>query len=255
MPPIVLLTDFGRTDAFVGTMKGVILSRCPGAQLVDLTHEVAPQDIRRAAFLLMDAVPYFPDGSLFVSVVDPGVGSARPILWARSGRHSFLAPDNGLLSWVDRREPLKDLRRVENDELFLKPVSATFHGRDVFAPVAAALANGLEPARLGPRVRRIRRIPFPAPRRRGPTVRGEILLIDRFGNALTNLAPGDLPRGARLRHRGAELGPVRTHYAAVDAGAALAVLGSSGFVELAVRDGNFARDAGAATGDLVEAGP
>lgn len=255
MPPIVLLTDFGLADPFVGTMKGVILSRCPGAQLVDLTHEVPPQDVRRAAFFLMDAVPYFPDGALFVSVVDPGVGSARPILWARSDRHSFLAPDNGLLSWTFLREPLRELRRVENGGLFLKPASGTFHGRDIFAPVAAALANGLESSRLGPRARTFERIPFPAPRRKGATVRGEILLIDRFGNALTNLRPGDLPRGARLTHRGIRLGPVRTHYAAGKAGAALAVLGSAGFVELAVRDGNFARHAGAATGDLVEAGP
>lgn len=254
-PPIVLLTDFGQADPFVGVMKGVVLSRLPDARIVDLTHGVPARDVRRAAFVLMDSAAYFPDGALFVCVVDPGVGSSRPILWARGARHCFLAPDNGLLSWVERREPLKELRRVADDRLFLKPVSSTFHGRDVFAPVAAALAGGLAPAKLGPRVRTMRRLPFPAPRRKGRGVRGEILLFDRFGNALTNLSTRDLPRGARLKHGSADLGPLRTHYAAAEPGAPVAVLGSSGFVELSLRDGDYARQRGARVGDLVEAVP
>lgn len=248
---IALLTDFGLSDPFVGVMKGVLLSRSPGVPFVDLTHGIAPQDVRQAALALRQSVPYFPEGTLFVCVVDPGVGSQRRILWARGARHQYLAPDNGLLSWLDG-ERLRELRAVTNGSLFLKPVSATFHGRDVFAPVAAALARGLNPARLGPRVSAIKRLPLPAPRRGRGAVRGEILAFDRFGNAVTNLTPKDLPRGARLSHRGADLGPLRSHYAAVPAGSALALAGSSGFVELSVRDGDFSRRAGARTGDAVE---
>lgn len=251
--PVVLLTDFGLSDPFVGVMKGVLASRRPGVEVIDLTHAVAPQDVRQAAFVLMESAAYFPSGSLFVCVVDPGVGSKRRILWARSARRQFLAPDNGLLSWAARREPLLELRAVTNRRLFLKPVSGTFHGRDVFAPVAAALAGGLEPARLGPRVRGLKRLPFPVPRRGRLRVRGEILAFDRFGNAVTNLTASELPRGSRLGHRGADLGPLRTHYAAGPEGAPAAVAGSSGFVELSVRDGSFARRARASVGDPVEA--
>ncbi|MBI4345340.1 MAG: SAM-dependent chlorinase/fluorinase [Elusimicrobia bacterium] len=251
-PGIALLTDFGLSDPFVGVMKGVLLARAPGVPVVDLTHGIAPQDVRQAAFALRQSTPHFPEGTLFVCVVDPGVGSDRRILWARGARHQYLAPDNGLLSWL-AGERLRELRAVTNADLFLKPVSATFHGRDVFAPVAAALASGLDPKRLGPRVSTLARLPWPTPRRGRAAVRGVILAFDRFGNAVTNLTPGDLPRGARLRHRGADVGPLRSHYAAVPVGGLLALAGSSGFVELSVRDGDFSRRAGARTGDAVEA--
>ncbi|MBI4423858.1 MAG: SAM-dependent chlorinase/fluorinase [Elusimicrobia bacterium] len=249
---MVLLTDFGLSDPFVGVMKGVLLGRAPGVPVVDLTHGIAPQDVRQAAFALLEAVPYFPEGSLFVCVVDPGVGSGRRILWARGDRHQFLAPDNGLLSWVGRRERLRELRAVTRSALFLKPLSRTFHGRDVFAPVAAALARGAAPESLGPRVPSLKRLAFPAPRRAGGKVRGEILAIDRFGNAITSLTPRDLPPRARLRHRGVALGPLRTHYAQARAGGLVALTGSSGHVELSVRGGSFARVAGARVGDPIE---
>ena len=219
---------------------------------MDLTHGIAPQDVRGAALALKLAVPYFPGGTLFVCVVDPGVGSSRRIVWARGALHEYLAPDNGLLSWAERGR-FREVRSVENDSLFLKPVSRTFHGRDVFAPVAAALAGGLSPVLLGPKVASAKLLPFPALRKKRAGVSGEILAFDRFGNAITNLTAGDLPRGARVRHRGSDLGPLRTHYAAVPAGRALALTGSSGLIELSVRDGDFSRLAGAAAGDPVEA--
>ena len=251
--PVALLTDFGLSDPFVGVMKGVLLSRCPGLTIIDLAHGIGAQDVRRAALALMESYRFLPDGTLFVCVVDPGVGSGRRIVWARSERFQFLAPDNGLLSWTEAREPFVETRSVGNAELFLKPVSGTFHGRDIFAPVAAALANGLDPARVGPRLAAIQRLAFPEPRRERGRVRGELLAFDRFGNAITNLRSGDLPADARFRYRGADLGPLRTHYAEVPPGRPVAVIGSSGFAELSVRDGSFAREMEAGAGDPGEA--
>ncbi len=252
-PLIALLTDFGLEDPFVGVMKGVLLSRCPEARVVDVTHGVPPQDVRRGAFHLMSAVPYFPDGTLFVCVVDPGVGSPRRALWARSARHQFLGPDNGMLSWAERAGRFLEAREVTRRALFLEPVSATFHGRDVFAPVAAALASGVPPGRLGPRARGWTRLPFPEPERRGPRWRGEVLTVDRVGDAVTNLPARGLPAGTRFSCRGARIRGLSPSYAAVRTGRDAAVAGSWGFVELAVRDGSFAARRRARPGDPVEA--
>lgn len=251
--PIALLTDFGEADPYVGMMKGVLLSRFAQAQVVDLTHQVPPQDVRLGAFYLMTSAPYFPEGTLFVCVVDPGVGSQRRILWARSRRRQFLAPDNGLLSWVEREDPFEEVREVTNRLLFLEDVSATFHGRDVFAPVAAELARGAVPAVLGPRVNGLaKRLPFPEPKRARGCLRGTVLAVDRFGNAVTNLPIEGLPKGSRFRCKGVGLGPLRTHYAQIGPGEPAAIAGSSGFVELCVRGGSFSRKHGVEGGDAVE---
>lgn len=241
--PVVLLTDFGLRDPFVGVMKGVLLSRAPQARLVDLCHDLPPQDVAAAALALRSSVRFFPDGSLFVVVVDPGVGSRRRVLWARSRRHRFLAPDNGVLSWLAGDDALLERRTVENGRLFLSPVSATFHGRDIFAPVAAALSRGLAPARLGPRVADAVSLPWPSD--------GRIIAFDRFGNAVTSLASAAVPAGARVMHKGRDLGPLRSHYAEVPRGRPLAVAGSSGLVELSAREGDYAARTRARRGDPV----
>ena len=246
-PFVALLTDFGHSDHFVGVMKAVILSRCPWARIIDLCHGVAPQDVRGAAFRLMSSAPYFHDGTLFVCVVDPGVGSKRPILWARGGRHTFLAPDNGLLSWVG---PLNEVRRVQDDALFLKPVSRTFHGRDIFAPVAGALAAGAAPARLGPRTKPRVRLRWPAPRRAGASWRGEVVAIDGFGNAVTNLEPGHV-KGRRAVEAAGRLFPLSSCYADAPAGRPLAVPGSAGFIELSLCGGNLFRSLRVLVGDTI----
>lgn len=249
---VAWLTDFGLKDPFVGVMKAVALSRAKRpVRFLDLTHEVPPQDVRCAAFFLWACVPYLPEGALVVAVVDPGVGSARRVLWARSKRLEFLAPDNGLLSWAARREPLLEVRSVENGEFFLGTASATFHGRDKFAPVAAALASGSKPARLGPRVRGLVELPAPASRRLGPCVTGEVLASDRFGNCWTNLDPAKLPPGGEVFVKGTRIGPLRTHYAEVPTGRPLAVAGSFGVVELSVREGDFRARFGAVPGTEV----
>ncbi|MBI4377432.1 MAG: SAM-dependent chlorinase/fluorinase [Elusimicrobia bacterium] len=250
MFPIALLTDFGSRDSFVATMKGVILSLAPKAPIIDLCHEIPPQDLRAAAFQLRTAEPYFPPASLFVCVVDPGVGSRRKIIWGENGRHQFLAPDNGLLSWLQR--PIRRWRSVENKGLFLPKLSATFHGRDIFAPVAARLWLGLPPARLGPAMDRPIVLPFPKVEATAKGVRGEILYIDRFGNAITNLSHADIGDCRSVAFRGKSLGAPRSQYAQTERGRPLALFGSSGFLELSVRDSHFAKRFHARPGNRVD---
>ncbi|OGR57298.1 MAG: hypothetical protein A2X36_14540 [Elusimicrobia bacterium GWA2_69_24] len=252
-PLIALLTDFGSRDPYVGVMKGVLLGRAPGARIVDLCHEVPPQDVRMGALHLLAAAPFFPAGTLFVCVVDPGVGTARAVLWASDGRRQYLAPDNGLLSWTLRGAAGLELRRVTNRSLFLPEVSRTFQGRDVFAPVAAALAGGLSPEELGPRCVSCKRLPFPAVRRRGGAVRGEVIAVDGFGNAVTNIRAADLGPGKAFSARGVQFGALRESYASARPGRPLALTGSLGFVEFALRDGNLAESHDIRIGEVVHA--
>jgi S-adenosylmethionine hydrolase len=211
MPTIVLLTDFGHGSPYVGEMKGVIASLAPGVAVLDLSHDVRPQDVREGAFLLGEGWRRFPRGSVFVAVVDPGVGSERAIVALQARGAVFLAPDNGLLSHVWRelvsretrpaasavsRETPWRLFTVSNRRLFLPRVSATFHGRDVFAPVAARLARGLPLHFVGPR--RVSLSTFPESRPeplRGGGLRGQVVYVDRYGNLITDLRSADLPPG------------------------------------------------------------
>jgi len=236
---IALLTDFGLQDPFVGVMKGVIAGLAPQADVIDLCHGVPPQDVRAGALYLRASTAYFPDNALFVGVVDPGVGSARRILFARTKRHWFLAPDNGLLSWLT--EPVVEWRVVENAKLFLPKVSSTFHGRDIFAPVAARLAAGLDPHDLGPQLEQ--------PAVALPWPKDEILAIDRFGNAITSI---DRPVKT-VRYKGKTIAVKRT-YADAAEGETLAVYGSYGLLELSVRNGDFAARCAASRGEIIDAG-
>ena len=244
--PIVLLTDFGTHDSFVGVLKGVLCGLAPKARLIDLCHGVPPQDIRHAALQLRAAVPFFPKGSLFVSVVDPGVGSDRRIIWARTARHQFLAPDNGLLSWIG--EPVLETRSVENRKLFLPQVSGTFHGRDIFAPVAARLWNGLKPSALGPLCRKIELIPFPEPKTIGKRTVGTILAFDRYGNAITNLTETN----KALFYKKKRLGVIRRNYDDGHAKEPFPVLGSDGLIEVSLKLDNFRTKYNARVGDSIE---
>ena len=190
---VTLLTDFGVADYFVGAMKGAVLAVNPRAQVVDITHEIGAHDIEGAAFTLSAAYETFPAGTVHVAVVDPGVGSARRALVASARGHLFVGPDNGVFGYVCERA--KDVRVFHaNEPRFFRPsVSATFHGRDVFAPLAGALSLGVEPETLGPEVTDYVRLPFPAPRRVDEaTLEGSIIQVDRFGNCVTNITPDDL---------------------------------------------------------------
>jgi hypothetical protein len=246
MKIITLTTDFGLSDWFVGTMKGVILSLQPRATLVDLTHALPAGDVRAGAFALASGYRYFPRGTVHLAVVDPGVGSARGALAVRTRDYWFVGPDNGLLSWALAGETIRAIHRLENERYFLQPVSRTFHGRDVFAPVAAWISRGTPLDRLGPAQRDWVRLPWPQPRTLPGQIRGEVIWVDHFGNAITNIHGQLLAACAEaaweVQVRTRALGRLRGCYAEARSGEPLALLSSSGFLEIAVRGGSAARE-------------
>ena len=257
---VTLTTDFSPTDPYVGVMKGVILSRAPGSELIDLAHGLPQGQILRATLVLLDSRAYFPAGTVHVAVVDPGVGTDRRALAARAGGGVFFAPDNGVL-WELLRDDLEELRTVENRGLLLEEVSRTFHGRDVFAPAAAYVACGGSLAELGPEVSLgdIVRLEIPRPGRREGAVLGEVLYADGFGNVVSNIKGGDLARvggvagvagQVRVTLLGRQAALVDT-YAEGEKGELLALWGSSGRLEFAVRDGSAAETFGAGAGAEV----
>ena len=253
MAIITLLTDFGTRDGYTAAMKGVILGIAPGATLVDITHEVAPQDVAEAAFVLSTCWRCFPPGTIHVVVVDPGVGSERRRIGVSAERHLFVAPDNGVLSMALVGASLQRMVSLENDRLFLPAVSATFHGRDVFAPVAAHLANGTPLAQAGPPVPDLVRLPQAAPRPAGTDAwEGEVVAVDRFGNLITNI-PEALVGGRHTRVSlcGKEIEGVVPYYAQTQPGELLALIGSSGSLEVAVNQGSAAGRLGAGRGTPV----
>jgi hypothetical protein len=242
MPPpiLTLTTDFGLSDHYVGAMKGVILGICPRAQIVDISHEVRPYAISQGAFVIAEAYHAFPRGTVHVVVVDPGVGSdRRPILMKAAGQY-FVAPDNGVLGMVFAREKHK-VRVISNDRYFRHPVSQTFHGRDIFAPVAARVASGVAPDRIGETITDYVRPPFERPRQTGAGMwTGAVLAIDRFGNVVTNFYAKDFPNFKQMTiGRSKVRGLVRT-YADAPAGELVAIVGSAGYIEISVKQDSAA---------------
>ena len=256
---ITLTTDFGTSDWFVGAMKGVVLGISPSTAIIDITHGVPAGDIRAGAFALMAACRYFPKGAVHVAVVDPGVGSPRRAIAVQTADYFFVGPDNGVLSWALAREKIKSIRQLENQKYFLDPVSRTFHGRDIFAPVAAHLSRELPVERLGRELADFVRLPWPRPTQHGGDVIGEVVCIDHFGNAITNIesasAKGSvqivLPSSRTLRGKSKAICPLAECYSAVPAGHAVAVAGSSGFLEIAVNGASASRRFGLKAGDRI----
>jgi hypothetical protein len=249
---VTLTTDFGTLDGYVGAMKGVILSRFPQARLVDITHDVPPQDVRAAARALAKSTPHFPVGCVHVAVVDPGVGTARAPLVVQHEGQLWVAPDNGVLSRVVPREATA--WRIERPDLMLSDVSRTFHGRDVFAPAAAALAAGsVQPAEVGPRHTPMW-LPPPELHRGLGVVRGEVVAVDRFGNVVSNVPLTALSRDVELGRVVTAVGEVRVtgiawSYGDVEPGEWVVVVGSGDTLELSVRDGSAAARGGLRVGD------
>ncbi len=290
MPPIITLTtDFGTSDTFVGVMKGVILAIAPDARIVDLTHEVPAQDVLAGAYLLRGAVPYFPPGTIHVAVVDPGVGTKRRALVIATRDAFFVAPDNGLVSLVAPRAAVRGIWDVSRSRERLPVVSRTFHGRDVFAPIAAALARGTAPDALGTRLRTMVRLRAPRVRREARRTIGEVVWIDRFGNLISNVTADDLPAHAAKAARGTRTGmstrgaraaapkaradardafrgrrvsvtidahvlPLRDSYADVPAGKLVALVNSNDLVEIAVNRGSAASVLGVGRGARIVVG-
>jgi S-adenosyl-L-methionine hydrolase (adenosine-forming) len=242
MKTITLTTDFGLADWFVGTMKGVILRTAPNAPVVDLTHGIAPGDIRAGAFALAAAYRYFPAGTIHVAVVDPGVGSERAGVVIETENYHFVGPDNGVFSFALRGERLRSVHRLENPKFQLTEVSRTFHGRDIFAPAAAHLSRGVPAGQFGPRVHDLVQLAWPEPVATSSGLRGEVVHLDHFGNAITNLpASRVLASGATRVTVGGKSVPLRECYADVPRGKPVAVIGSSGLLEVAVSGGNAAK--------------
>lgn len=243
---ITLLTDFGTADSYVAEMKGVLLSRAPNATIIDISHQVAPGDIRAAQYLLGRSWKQFPEGSIHLAIVDPGVGTERRAIAAESGGHRFVAPDNGLVSFLP-----KDVRFVS---LPIPPQAApTFHGRDVFAPAAACLATGSSLDSLGSAITDPYHSPLPTPRSDGLTVVGEVIYVDRFGTLVSNIAGDAVQAGVRIRVEGTDVGSLSRTFRDVARGALVTFVGSGGTVEIAVRDGSAARLLGVGVGAEVRA--
>ena len=256
---IALLTDFGYRDGYVGVMKGVLAMRCPGASVIDLTHGIPPQEILTGALQLASAVPYFPPDTVFLAVVDPGVGSDRRALCLHSGGRLFVGPDNGLLWPAAAGLGQPEAFCLDRPETWLPAPGATFHGRDIFAPVAAALAGGEDPDQLGTPIPDPVRLEIPRPELRPGGWAGQVILIDGYGNAVTNLRPEDLghpaPRSVRFRVGSREVCGPDPCYAAVPPGSPLVVAGSFGYFELSLNRGNAAGALGLRAGDPVFAVP
>ena len=259
--PIFFLTDFGLADTYVGVVKAVILSVAPDARIVDLSHDVPPQDVRAGAFALLTAAPYLPEDAVVLSVVDPGVGtSRRPIAVQVHGR-TYVGPDNGLLSWIiGTNEP--DHCVVLDRPRFWRPtVSATFHGRDLFGPVAAHLARGVPLSEVGSPCDGIQTLPFPQVRRtedaNGCVVEahGEIVHVDRFGNLTANLSAADLPTDPVTQVAGRTIEGLAPHFQpegrARGVDGLIALIGSAGLLEIGVPNGSAAATLGVGVGTTV----
>lgn len=274
-PTIALLTDFGTIDIYVGTMKAVMARLCPHARFIDITHAIQPQNIQQGAFNLFTSCRYFPPGTVFLVVVDPGVGSIRRPLAARAGEYTFIGPDNGVLTYA--LAEYEDVRAVElsNPEYRLDMPSHTFHGRDIFAPAAAHLANGVPLEDFGPPVDDYYRLPPLLLDINGSTISGEVIHIDHFGNLVTSIgeirrsssgslyliAPFSLsgkrqpvltlPASVSISLGKLKLARIHKTYSEVPPGAALALVGSSGFLEISINGGSAAQAFSVSIGDPI----
>src|SRR5512143_1268535 len=236
--PIVLLTDFGTRDHYAATMKGVLMSLAPRSPVVDLSHGVGAYDVDGAAYLLWSSYRYFPRNTVFAAVIDPGVGTSRRIACLRTPSYTFLAPDNGVLKFIAGESPGAAAYAVRMPR---RTVSSTFHGRDIFAPVAARLARGLRPSSLGPKIRLQGESMVDARRMRGGRIEGRVLAIDRFGNIVTNvLAPPD-PAGIAVTLGRRRVKRSSATYAGGGAGAAFLIRGSAGLLEISMNRRSAAR--------------
>ncbi len=238
--PVSVVTDFGVKDPYVGVMKGVILGINPLAIPVDVTHDVAPQAVLEGAFVIRASWEYFPPGTIHLAVVDPGVGTERAPMAMAAGGHFFVGPDNGLFTPILEKHPDAEVRRITEPAYRLPRVSATFHGRDVFAPAAAWLSRGVPVSEFGPRLEEPIRLPFSQPESIPQGLGGRVVYVDRFGNLVTNIPADRIPDGsAQVAIAGRYLEVHRT-YGEVPAGGLLALVGSFGFLEVSVNGGSAA---------------
>lgn len=248
---IALLTDFGIRDYYVGAMKGVILSINPHAEIVDITHNIEPQNIMSATFVLSACYRDFPAGTIFVCVVDPGVGSERRAMAVASNGYTFVGPDNGIFSLV-LADDAKSVS-IEYERFFQMPVSPTFHGRDIFAPVAAHLSAGADLEDLGPVIDDPVMLPDIHSRRSSENViEGRIIHVDHFGNIVTNITAAEAGSTFKLEIAGRSITERREFYAGAEPGEPFAIGGSAGFIEVSIKGGSAAKDLNVTAGTSVK---
>jgi S-adenosyl-L-methionine hydrolase (adenosine-forming) len=257
-PLIAILTDFGLRDHYVAAMKGMILGICPGVSLVDITHEIPPQDVGAATLELAACFRVFPPDTIFLAVVDPGVGTRRRAIAAAAAGYRFVAPDNGLLAPILGQDPSAVVVEINRPEYVAASISRTFEGRDVFAPAAAWLATGVGIDALGDRVRAWATLDMPEPTVATGRIDGLVVRVDRFGNLVTNIsgravreACGEGAAGAVVSVAGGTHLPLVATYGDVPAGVACALVGSTGHVEVSVNGGSAAERLGVARGAHV----
>jgi len=255
-PVITLTTDFGTDSSYVAQMKGVILSINREIEIVDITHQVPPQDVRHAALVLAEVAPRFPRGTLHICVVDPGVGTEREIVFAQIGTQFFIAPDNGVLSRLLRRALPRHAVKLRNQTIWLHPVSDTFHGRDIMAPVAACFVSGAHPELFGPPIERLQTLDWPEPRMEGRQICGCVLYVDSFGNLITNIDQQQIEQVSGTKElsvscAGRTVRGIVRAYGHADAGSLVALIGSNGLLEIAVVQGSAARQLGVEAGQEV----
>lgn len=244
MPIITLTTDYGTHDYYTGALKGVILDIAPDVRIVDITHNIEPHDVLRAAYIVRQTWPWYRAGTVHLAVVDPGVGSDRRIILGKYAGRYLVAPDNGLVTFVHHDMPAEALHAVENSDFFLPVQSATFHGRDIMAPVAAHLAMGKDPGEFGPAIDDPVLLPGePEAVAAATEVRGRVLYVDRFGTLVTNIRPEHLaklspPKGSpEVWVNGTAIGPVRLTFGDVAVGEPVALIGGAGLLEVAINKG------------------
>jgi S-adenosylmethionine hydrolase len=255
-PIITLLTDFGAKDHYVATMKGVILSINPRCRMIDVTHRVTPHDIQEGAFVLANAYSYFPKGTIHLAVVDPGVGGARKPLLLVTPDYYFIGPDNGLFTMITQMESVEQIIALDRQKYHLSRVSTTFHGRDIFAPVAAHLSLGIKPSALGHKIDSLLWLGFEGPFIKEGKLFGEILYIDAFGNLISNIDGARLSRFLQgrpfvIRAGKRSISDLKEGYWEGKKGELIALIGSSGLLEISLREGNAQEALKAKRGDQI----
>lgn len=259
-PVIAFLTDFGLSDGYVGVMKGVVSAILPDAQLIDITHAIEPQNVVAAAWVLSTSYRYFPAGTVYTCVVDPGVGSQRHAIAMRAGEYVFVGPDNGLFSYILAQQPVQEVVALINPAYHLPQVSSTFQGRDIFSPAAAHVARGVALSELGPQLdpATLQRLDLEQPSRQGERITAQIAYIDHFGNLITNLALEQVPelfgsQSVELRVRGLVVTQRRRFFSEGSAEDTRPFLyaDSSGHLAIAIRNGNAAQTLGIAVGEVL----
>ncbi|MCS6936109.1 MAG: S-adenosyl-l-methionine hydroxide adenosyltransferase family protein [Candidatus Bipolaricaulota bacterium] len=257
MAIITWLSDFGSASGYPAAMKGVALQICPGATFVDLSHDVERHNVREGAFLLWMTAPYFPDGTIHCAVVDPGVGTERRAIIIKTQKHFFVGPDNGLLLPAASRLGDFSVYLIQNTKFFRPEISKTFHGRDIFAPVAAHLANGIPPEEIGPPAEEWVKLSFGQGLRRGDLLEGDVIYIDSFGNAITNIAGELLPKTLKsnliieTERKSSSARYART-YGDFPPDELIVTVGSHGHVEIAVVRGSAAQRLRLRAGDPIK---